>query len=88
MPSRVRLSGNPATDTNSERLPPYWAVSVRVDKLFTFKRWQLDLYVDLLNVLHGENPEFELYNYDYTEKTYISGLPFIPGPGFEVKVEF
>lgn len=73
---------------NSERLPPYWAVSARIDKLFTFRTWQLDLYVDLLNVIHGENPEFELYNYDYTEKTYISGLPFIPGPGFEAKFEF
>jgi TonB family protein len=73
---------------NSERLPPYWAVSARFDKLFTFKAWQLDLYVDLLNVLHGENPEFEVYNYDYTEKRYITGIPFIPGPGFEAKFEF
>lgn len=73
---------------NSERLPPYWAVSGRIDKLFTFKSWQLLLYLDLINALHGENPEFEQYNYDYTEKTYFSGLPFIPSPGFEAKVEF
>jgi hypothetical protein len=73
---------------NSERLPAYWAVSGRIDKLFTFKAWQLDLYVDLLNVLHGVNPEFELYNYDYTEKSYIQGLPFIPSPGFEAKFQF
>lgn len=73
---------------NSERLPPYWAVSGRIDKLFTFKAWQLDLYVDLINVLHGVNPEFELYNYDYTEKSYIQGLPFIPSPGFEAKFQF
>jgi TonB family protein len=73
---------------NSERLPPYWAVSGRIDKLFTFRHWQLSLYVDLLNVLHGTNPEFELYNYDYTEKTYIQGLPFIPSPGFEARFQF
>lgn len=73
---------------NSERLPPYWAVSARFDKLFTFRSFQLDLYVDLLNVVNGENPEFEVYNYDYTEKRYISGIPFIPGPGFELKFEF
>ncbi len=73
---------------NSERLPPYWAVSGRIDKLFTFKSWQLDIYVDLLNALHGVNPEFELYNYDYTEKSYIEGLPFIPSPGFEAKFQF
>ncbi|MFZ5477141.1 MAG: TonB family protein [Myxococcota bacterium] len=73
---------------NSERLPAYWAMSARVDKLFTFRAWQLDLYVDLLNFVHGTNPEFEVYNYDYTEKAYISGLPFIPSPGFEAKFEF
>ncbi len=75
-------------DANSERLPPYWAVSARIDKLFTFKAWQLLLYVDVINALHGDNPEFEQYNYDYTEKTYFKGLPIIPSPGFEAKVEF
>lgn len=73
---------------NSERLPPYWAVNFRIDKLFTFKAWQLDLYLDVLNALHGTNPEFEVYNYDYTEKTYVEGLPLIPSPGFEAKFEF
>jgi TonB family protein len=73
---------------NSERLPDYFSASARVDKLFTFKTWQLDLYVDFLNAIHGVNPEFELYNYDYTESTYISSLPFIPCPGFEAKVQF
>lgn len=75
-------------DYNTERLPPYWAVSLRIDKLFTFRSWQLDVYLDLLNVLRGVNPEFEVYNYDYTEKAYIRGLPFIPSPGFEAKFEF
>lgn len=77
-----------ATDWNGERLPPYWAVHLRVDKLFTFKAWQLQLYLDLLNVVRGVNPEFEVYNYDYTESTYIRGLPFIPSPGFEARFEF
>lgn len=73
---------------NADRLPPYWAVNFRIDKLFTFKAWQLDLFVDVLNALHGTNPEFEIYNYDYTEKTYVTGLPLIPSPGFQAKFEF
>ena len=74
--------------TNSDRLPPNWSVSVRIDKLFTFKAWQLDLYLDVINALHGQNPEFEQYNYDYTESYFIKGLPIIPSPGFEAKFEF
>ena len=61
---------------------------VHRDKLFTFKRWQLELYVDLLNAIHGKNPEDLQYNYDYTEETYIRGLPFIPSPGFQAEFEF
>jgi hypothetical protein len=61
---------------------------LRLDKLFTFKTWQLDLYVDVLNAIHGVNPEFKVYNYDYTESQYVKGLPIIPGPGFEIKADF
>ncbi len=35
---------------NSERLPAYAQLDVRVDKDFFFKRWRLGLYVDLQNV--------------------------------------
>jgi len=73
---------------NSERLPPYYKVDLRASRLFTFKSWQLELYLDLLNVVRGVNPEFVQYNYDYTESRYIRGLPFIPSPGFQARFEF
>lgn len=59
-----------------------------MSKLFTFKRWQLETFLDLLNVVHGENPEQVQYNYDYTESAYVSGLPFIPSPGFQAEFSF
>ena len=80
--------GFATTNYNEARLPPFQAVDLRVDKTLTFKRAQLELFVDLLNVYRGENPEFVVYNYDYTESAYIRGLPFIPSPGFELEVEF
>jgi hypothetical protein len=73
---------------NASRLPPYTALDLRVDRLFTFKRWQLETYIDLLNVVRGENPEFLQYNYDYTESAYVRGLPFIVSPGFQADVHF
>ncbi len=76
------------SEYNDRRLPAYGSVSLRLDKLFTFKTWQLDLYVDVLNVIRGKNPEFQIYNYDYTESDYVRGLPTIPGPGFEIKADF
>lgn len=79
--------GFPSADTNSERQAPFYAVDVRVAKMFTFKHWQLELFADVLNLVHGENPEFILYNYDYTESAYINGLPTLPSIGFQVEVQ-
>ncbi|MCO4746541.1 MAG: TonB family protein [Proteobacteria bacterium] len=67
------------------RLPPFFQSSLRFDKLWTFKRWQLETYVDALNVVRGVNPEFTIYNYDYSEYAYVRGLPFIPNIGLEAK---
>jgi TonB family protein len=73
---------------NGERMPPYYAVDFRIDKLRTFKHWQLETYLDILNAVHGINPEGVRYSYDYTESTFVKGLPFIPSPGFEARVFF
>ncbi|TNE92247.1 MAG: TonB family protein [Deltaproteobacteria bacterium] len=67
------------------RLPPFFQTSLRFDKLFTFKRWQMEAYVDLLNAVRGVNPEFTTYAYDYSEYAYVRGLPFIPNIGLEAK---
>jgi len=70
---------------NDERLPPYMQTSIRLDRRWTFRRWQLDGYLDLLNVVRGVNPEFVQYNQNYTESAYVRGLPFIPNLGLEAR---
>jgi hypothetical protein len=73
---------------NSQRMPPYFSTDLRFEKLFTFKRWQLSTYVDMLNVIRGTNPEFVRYNYDYTEWAYVRSLPFIPNVGIDANWRF
>jgi TonB family protein len=80
--------GYSIAEYNSERLPSFVSLDLRMDKTFTFKKWQLETYIDILNAIRGENPEFILNNYDYTESTYIRGLPFIPSLGFEADFSF
>jgi len=77
-----------SADRNGERLAPYSALDLRISKRWVFKRGWFELYMDALNVYKGENPEFTLDNYDYTESRYIGGLPFIPSPGFSFEWNF
>ena len=70
---------------NGERLPDFFQTSLRVDKTFVFRSWELATYLDLLNTVRGVNPEFTVYNYDFSESAYVRGLPFIPNIGIEAR---
>ncbi len=70
---------------NGERLPTFVQTSFRIDKTWTFRTWQLDTYVDFINAIRGVNPETTAYSYDFAERAYVRGLPFIPNIGFEVR---
>lgn len=70
---------------NSERLPTFVQTSIRLDKTFTFKTWQLEAYVEVINALRGVNAEGTVYNYDFSEYAFIRGLPTIPNIGLEFR---
>ena len=65
-------------ETNSDRLALFHQLDVRVDKTFTFDLWKLSIYLDVQNVYNAGNQEGWQYNYDYTERQKITGLPIIP----------
>jgi hypothetical protein len=71
---------------NSERLPLFHQLDIRLDKKFVFKRWMLSLYLDVQNVYNHRASEFVSYNFNYTQRTYATGLPIIPS--FGIKGEF
>jgi len=64
--------------TNSDRLASFWALDLRIDKIWTFKDWTLTLYLDTQNVTNRANQEGWDYNYDYTQRTPTTGLPILP----------
>ena len=69
----------------SKRHPDTFQLDVRLDKRFVFNRWMFSVYLDIQNVTFRKNPETVDYNYDFTEKAYVS-LPFLPVLG--VRAEF
>ena len=68
------------------RVPPFHQLDIRIDKEFIFRKWRLTAYLEIMNVYNRANPETIIYNFDYTEQAYLSGLPFIPNMG--VRAEF
>ena len=72
-------------DYGSLRMPAFHQLDVRFDKEFIFRKWRLMAYLEIMNVYNRQNPEMELYNFDYTEKDYFNGLPFIPNLGLRAE---
>lgn len=70
---------------NSSRLPSFHALDIRVDKDINFRRWKLTFYLDIQNVYNRKNPEAVIYNFDYTEKTFLYSLPILPNIGFKAQ---
>jgi TonB family protein len=68
-------------ETYSERMPAFHQLDVRVDKTWSFEDWRLTTYLDVQNAYNRANTEGTSYNYNYTKKTYQSGLPIIPSLG-------
>lgn len=63
---------------NSQRLPNFHQLDIRVDKNFIFDTWNLNVYVDLTNAYNNPAKEGVLYNYNYTESAFLEGLPLLP----------
>jgi TonB family protein len=70
----------------SERLPDFFQLDVRIDKRFVFQSWVLAVYLDVQNVTNHKNVEGLFYNFDYTQKQYVYGVPILPQLG--IRSEF
>ncbi|WP_370644078.1 TonB-dependent receptor domain-containing protein [Myxococcus sp. RHSTA-1-4] len=63
---------------NSERLPAFHQLDVRVDKTWVYERWSLNLFLDLTNAYNRAAFEGVTYSYNYSQREYFRGLPILP----------
>ncbi len=73
-------------ETNSDRLPPYHRLDLRVSKTFKFSGWQLGVFLELLNAYNRANLLQYNYSADYKTKEPLNQFPLIPYLG--VSAEF
>jgi hypothetical protein len=63
---------------NAVRIPDFVQLDVRIEKTFTFRHGlQLNIFADVQNVTNRSNPEEIVYNYNFTRRDYIIGLPVL-----------
>lgn len=62
----------------SRRLPDFLQLDLRVDKRFVFRDFMFAVYLDVQNATYAQNVEAVLNSYDYSEQTYLTGLPILP----------
>ena len=71
---------------NSERLPDYHRLDIRISREILDNLWKLSVYLEIINAYANQNVSGYEYNGDYTSRKKISQLPFIPA--FGVRGEF
>jgi len=72
----VRFGAN-----NSERLPTFHQLDVRIDKSWRFSSWKLSMYLDIQNVYNQQNVEGIAYDYRFRSRQFVTGVPILPSLG-------
>jgi TonB family protein len=60
---------------NSIRIPAFYQLDARVERSWVLRRAKLNLFLDVQNVTDRQNPEEIIYNRQFTQRFYITGLP-------------
>jgi TonB family protein len=71
---------------NSIRIPAFYQLDMRVEKAFTMQRMKLSAFLDVQNVTNRKNPEEIVYSEDYTQKSYLIGLPTLAVAGVRLEL--
>jgi hypothetical protein len=60
---------------NSERLPDFLELDLRVDRGFKIGELELTVYLEVLNATAHDNAEEVIYSHDYRQKDFLQGFP-------------
>lgn len=63
---------------NTDRIPAFFQLDLRVAKRWTTAAGDLEAYLEVQNVTNRQNPEELIYSSSYAKKDYLTGLPLLP----------
>lgn len=62
----------------SERATDFHQLDLRIEKEWDFEAWKLAAYLEVRNAYNHQSVEGVAYNYDYSERKDVEGLPILP----------
>lgn len=71
---------------NTIRVPAFYQLDARLERTFTISEHRTNVFADIQNVTDRKNPEEIIYNFDYTARKYITGLPTLAVVGARVEL--
>jgi len=71
---------------NTTRLPDFLALDVRLQKTMQFGRARFIGYLDATNVTNHDNAEEIAYNFDFSSRGYLTGLPILVLAGARIEL--
>jgi hypothetical protein len=72
---------DPDSGGRRTRLPLYHQLDVRIDRDWTLGPIVGSVYLDIINVYNAQNSEGYRYEYDFSQRDRLPGLPFLPTLG-------
>lgn len=77
----------PVSDpTQSSRIPPYFALDLRVARRWRGWGARWTLTAEVQNATVHENPERRVYQYDYRGSAFTTGIPILPNLGLRAEM--
>jgi hypothetical protein len=70
---------------NGDRLPAYFAADVRAERRFPLGAVHGAIYLEIQNLTNRANAEEIIYNADFTQRGYLTGLPLLAIAGVRLE---
>lgn len=71
---------------NAIRLPPFYELDLRAEKVFSLRAATLRLSLDVLNVTYRKNVEEIAYSHDFSRRSDVTGLPILAVLGARIEL--
>jgi TonB family protein len=71
---------------NAIRVPAFYQLDARAERTLTISGHRTNIFLDVQNVTDRKNPEEIIYNFDYSTRKYITGLPTLAVVGARMEL--